>query len=196
MLRPRRLRRLFILLKTQPRTCSNLCSSGQQHQQQDFLQIMTFHIAYTDENRFIHNHPHPLFELPSSSFPLDKTISHSYDLQTIYKHCASIRGFWTTEELLELFARNKKGSKEKILPINWILIAKWREFDALQAHVKSRKMRFPVLMSSRILKSLKVGDSLVKTCSKTAIATKMLLFKAFQQGFFWVYQTKWAGFTI
>ncbi|MCJ1262449.1 hypothetical protein MMC22_002319 [Lobaria immixta] len=46
---------------------------------------------------------------------LGKTISHCYDLRTIHKYCAPIKGFRTTEMLLELFARNEKGSKENSL---------------------------------------------------------------------------------
>ena len=49
-------------------------------------------------------------------------ISRSYDLRTIHKHCAPIKSFRTTEELLELFARNEKGSKENGLLINETLI--------------------------------------------------------------------------
>ena len=141
----------------------------QQHQQQDSLEIMmSSHDAYADEIGLIRDRPRPPLGPPPSPpiFLLGKTISRSYDLRTIDKYCAPIKGLRTTQELLELFARNEKGSKENSLLFNETLIAEWREFDALRAHLRIRKTRFLVLMSPRMLGSLRAGDGLVKACSE------------------------------
>lgn len=47
--------------------------------------------------------------------------------------------------------------------INETLIAEWREFDALRAHLRSRKTRFLVLMGPRMLGSLRAGDMVAES---------------------------------